>query len=199
MKASWKGRFSIGTVMVFVLTSAVASALFTKVRQNGGPISQQLGYIWIDDGANLLLLSIGLTTAALALWKGHNATQAMLQGALTCLLFLTPFWAADAELYRVALYWFQWTLAATVVLPLLIRRLVEQSLPVGPVRERYKSAREMMLLSFLNFVIVISLIIFQMFICEIVCGVRTSYGSTSARTVRSLDVPLFGSTPPSGK
>jgi predicted membrane metal-binding protein len=136
---------------MLVLTAAVASALFVKVRQHAGVITQPG---WKLDVPSLFLLAIGLTAVALASWKEHTAVQAMLQMSLACVGCLVLIWIGEAQQERAIRYWFQGTFAATVSLPMLARRIVKAEMPKGPRREWWKKTCEAVFFSFLNMMLV---------------------------------------------
>ena len=85
MRLIRKIRFSMGTIMMFVLTAA-AMALFAKIQQHTDAVTPPG---WKIDVPSLFLLAIVLTAVALGSWKEHTAVQTMLQVTLTCLGCLT--------------------------------------------------------------------------------------------------------------
>ena len=143
-------RFSIGTIMMFVVMAAAAMALFVKIQEhtNGVPPG------WTLDVPTLFLLAILLTSVALGSWKEHSAVQIMLQVTLACFGCLTLIWIGDAKYERAIRYWCQGTFAATVTLPLLARRFVKTGLPRGPRRDWWKKTCEAMFFSFLTMILV---------------------------------------------
>jgi hypothetical protein len=144
-------RFSMGTIMMFVLTTSAALALFSKIRQHTEAVTT-LG--WKIDVPSLFLLAIVLTAVALGSWKEHTAVQTMLQVTLTCLGCLTLIWIGEARYERAIRYWFQATFAATVTLPMLARRFAKSQLPRGPRRTWWKKICEAVFFSFLNMMLV---------------------------------------------
>jgi hypothetical protein len=151
MRLIQKFRFSMGTIMMLVLTAAAVSALFVKVRQHSEAIAA-LG--WKVDVPSLFLLAICLTAVALSSWKEHTAVQTMLQITLTCVGCLILVWIGESQYERGIRYWFQATFAATVTLPLLARRFVKSELPRGPRRAWWKKTCEAIVFSFLNMLLV---------------------------------------------
>jgi len=145
-----KIQFSLGTIAMFVLTAAAASALFVKILRHTGTIP--IG--WKVDIPSLFILAICLTAVALSSWKEHTAVQTMLQITLTCLGCLALIWIGEAHYERAIRYWFQGTFAATVSLPLLARRIVKSELPRGPRRDWWKKTCEAVFFSFLNMMLV---------------------------------------------
>jgi hypothetical protein len=143
-------RFSMGTVMMFVLTAA-AMALFAKIQQHIDAVTPPG---WKIDVPSLFLLAIVLTAVALSSWKEHTAVQTMLQVTLTCLGCLTLIWIGEAQYERAIRYWFQATFAATVTLPMLARRFVKTELARGPRRDWWKKTCEAVFFAFLNMMLV---------------------------------------------
>ncbi len=151
-----KLRFSMGTVMMFVLMAAAAMALFVKVRHYTDVAL--VGIVapagWRIDVPILFLLAIGLTALALGSWKAHSAGQIMLQMTLACVGCLTLIWIGEAKYERAIRYWCQGVFAATVTLPMLARRLVKTGLPRGPRRDWWKKTCEAAFFSFLTMILV---------------------------------------------
>ena len=150
MRLIRKIRFSMGTIMMFVLTAA-AMALFAKIQQHTDAVTPPG---WKIDVPSLSLLAIVLTAVALGSWKEHTAIQTMLQVTLTCLGCLTLIWIGEAQYERAIRYWFQATFAATVTVPMLARRFVKSELPRGPRRDWWKKTCEAVFFSFLNMMLV---------------------------------------------
>jgi hypothetical protein len=144
-------RFSMGTIMMFVLMAAAAMALFVKIQQRTA-ILTQTG--WKVDVPSLFLLAIALTAVALGAWKEHTAVQTMLQVTLACFGCLTLIWIGEARYERAIRYWCQGTFAVTVTLPLLARRFVKSALPRGPRRDWWKKTCEAIFFAFLNLMLV---------------------------------------------
>jgi hypothetical protein len=145
-------RFSMGTIMMFVLMAAAAMALFVKIQRltDGVPIPPG----WNLDVPSLFLLAIVLTAVALGSWKEHSAVQTMLQVTLACVGCLSLIWIGEARYDRAIRYWCQGTFAATVTLPMLARRFVKSGLPRGPRRNRWKKTCEAIFFSFLTMMLV---------------------------------------------
>ena len=120
MRPTWKFQFAMGTLMMFVLAAASASALFAKVRQHTWVLSGDATFA--TDVPVLVLLATVLTAVALAAWKGHSVALAMLQVTLACLGWLALNWMVEARYERAVRYWFEATFAAAVTLPLPHRR-----------------------------------------------------------------------------
>ena len=156
MRLIHKIRFSMGTILMFVLMAAAAMALFAKI-QHLTDVATRPGVTlpgWKVDVPSLFLLAIVLTAVALGSWKEHTAVQTMLQVTLACLGCLTLIWIGEAQYERAIRYWFQATFAATVTLPLLARRFVKTELPRGPRRDWWKKTCEAVFFSFLNMMLV---------------------------------------------
>ncbi len=146
-----KIRFSMGTIMMFVLTAAACMALFVKIQQHTDGV---LPPGWNLDVPSLFLLAIALTAVALGSWKEHSAVQIMLQVTLACFSCLTLIWIGEAQYERAIRYWCQGTFAATVTLPMLGRRFAKSGLPRGPRRDWWKKTCEAVFFSFLTMLLV---------------------------------------------
>ena len=150
-----KIRFSMGTIMMFVLMAAAAMALFVKIRQLTGELSRRpVPPGWIFDVPSLFLLAIALTAVALGSWKEHSAVQTMLQITLACVGCLSLIWIGEAKYERAIRYWCQGTFAATVTLPMLARRFVKSGMSRGPRRDWWKKTCEAIFFSFLTMMLV---------------------------------------------
>ena len=148
-----KIRFSLGTIMMFVVMAAAGMALFVKVEQH---TDGMLPPGWNLDVPILFLLAIVLTAVALGSWKEHSAVQMMLQVTLAFFGCLTLIWIGEAQYERAIRYWCQSTFAATVTVPMLARRYVKSALPRGPQREWWKKNCEAVFFSFLTLVLVMA-------------------------------------------
>ena len=148
-------RFSMATIMMLVVTSAAASALFVKYRALVGRKNDDP---WMIDAPALLLLGIGLTALLIAALRNHTAVQTMIQATLACLMFLVLFHLEDMDKVRWAeravRYWFQACFALTVVLPLLARRILSADMEPGPRRDWWRSTLESVVGSFANLILV---------------------------------------------
>jgi hypothetical protein len=153
MQLMRKIRFSMGTIMMFVLMAAAAMALFVKIQHltNGTP---GIPPGWNIDVPSLFLLAIALTSVALGAWKEHSAVQTMLQVTLACVGCLSLIWIGEAQYDRAIRYWCQGTFAATVTLPMLARRFVKSGMPRGPRRDWWKKTCEAIFFSFLTMMVV---------------------------------------------
>ena len=158
MRLLRKVRFSMGTIMMFVLMAAAAMALFVKIRQH---TAAALPPGWKIDVPSLFLLAIGLTAVALGSWKEHSAVQIMLQVTLACVGCLTLIWIGEAQYERAIRYWCQAMFAATVTIPMLARRFVKSGLPRGPRRDWWKKTCEAVFFSFLTMILVTAGGLFQ--------------------------------------
>jgi hypothetical protein len=143
-------RFSMGTVMMFVLMAAVM-ALFVKIRQHTDGV---LPVGWKLDVPSLFLLAIGLTAVALGSWKEHSAVQIMLQVTFACIGCLTLIWIGEAQYERAIRYWCQGMFAATVTIPMMARRFIKTGMPRGPRRDWWKKTCEAAFFSFLTMLLV---------------------------------------------
>ncbi len=163
MRLVRKLRFSMGTIMMFVLMAATAMALFVKIQRLtdviliGGPIPPG----WNLDVPCLFLLAIALTAVALGSWKEHSAVQTMLQVTLACVGCLSLIWIGEAKYERAIRYWCQGTFAATVTLPMLARRFVKSGMSRGPRRDWWKKTCEAIFFSFLTMMLVTAGGLFQ--------------------------------------
>jgi hypothetical protein len=146
-----KLRFSMGTIMMFVLMAAAVMALFVKIHRHTDAV---LPAGWKIDVPSLFLLAIGLTAVALGSWKEHSAMQLMLQVTLACVGCLTLIWIGEAQYERAIRYWCQGMFAATVTIPMLARRFVKTGMARGPRREWWKKTCEAVFFSFLTMILV---------------------------------------------
>jgi hypothetical protein len=149
-------RFSMGTIMIFVLMVAAGMALFVKIQQHTEGLVRPAALPpgWTLDVPSLFLLAIALTAVALGSWKEHTAVQIMLQVTLACFSCLTLIWIGEAQYERAIRYWCQGTFAATVTIPMLARRFVKSGLPRGPRRDWWKKTCEAVFFSFLTMLLV---------------------------------------------
>jgi hypothetical protein len=145
-------RFSMATIMMFVVMSAAAMALFTKIQHLADDAFVPTG--WKLDAPTLFLLAIFLTSVALGSWKEHTAVQIMIQVTLACVSCLTLIWIGEAKYERGLRYWCQATFAASVTLPMLARRFVKSGMARGPKREWWKKTCEAVFFSFLTMLLV---------------------------------------------
>jgi hypothetical protein len=144
-------RFSMSTIMMFVLTVAAGMALFVKISEH---TDGALPKGWNFDVPCLFLLAIVLTAVALGSWKEHTAVQIMLQVTIACFSCLTLIWIGEAQYERAIRYWCQAAFAVTVTLPMLARRFIKSSMPRGPRRDWWKKTCEAAFFSFLTMLLV---------------------------------------------
>jgi hypothetical protein len=151
-----KVRFSMGTIMMFVLMVAAGMALFIKIQHLTDSVAAPAALPpgWNLDVPSLFLLAIALTAVALGSWKEHTAVQIMLQVTLACFGCLTLIWIGEAQYERAIRYWCQGTFAATVTIPMIGRRYVKSSLPRGRRRDWWKKTCEAIFFSFLTMLLV---------------------------------------------
>ena len=130
-------RFSMGTIMMFVVMVATGMALFVKIQKLTDSVTAPAALPpgWNFDVPSLFLLAIALTAVSLGSWKEHTAVQIMLQVTLACVGCLTLIWIGEAKYERAIRYWCQGMFAATVTIPMLARRFVKTGLPRGPRRD----------------------------------------------------------------
>ena len=152
MKLLRKLRFTMATVMMAVVTAAVASALFAKARDHIPTTSYP--YLAIDAPA-VFVISIVLTAVALGSLKSHSPGQVMLQIDLACLSYLGLISLAEAGAHRPLLYWFQVSFALQAALPLIARSHVKADMERGPRRTWWKKTTEAVLFSFFTIFIVL--------------------------------------------
>jgi hypothetical protein len=151
-------RFTLATVMMLVVTSAAASALFAKVREHAAVATKP--YLKIDAPV-LFVLSIVLTAVALGSMKGHSAVQTMLQVTVACLGYLSLIWLAEAMLERPLLYWFQVGFGVLVAAPMWARNVVKTEMDRGPRRDWWKKTFEAVIFAFLTMNLVLLGILIQ--------------------------------------
>jgi hypothetical protein len=156
MKLIQKVRFSMGTIMMFVLMVAAGMALFVKIQHIADSVTAPAALPpgWNFDVPSLFLLAIALTAVSLGSWKEHTAVQIMLQVTLACFSCLTLIWIGEAQYERAIRYWCQGTFAATVTLPMLARRYVKSGFHRGPRRDWWKKTCEAIFFSFLTMLLV---------------------------------------------
>jgi hypothetical protein len=158
MKLQRMVRFSMTSILMLVVMSAAASALFAKVHKFVPSVPKS--YLKID-APILFIASIGLTAIALAAVKNHNAMQTMLQITVACLGYLSLIWLAESGRQRPLLYWFQISFGLLVSVPLLARRIVKSEMPRGPRRELWKKNLDAFYLAFLTMILVLGGILLQ--------------------------------------
>lgn len=144
-------RFSIADGAMFVLAAASASALFAKIHAMSVLKNETT---WKFDSPTLVLLAIVLTAVALGAYKAHSAAQVLLQVTLGCLGYLSLLWLFESDSQRMLVYWFQSAFAVTVAGPMLARRFVKSSLPMGARRDWWKKTLEAVVFSFFNVLLV---------------------------------------------
>jgi hypothetical protein len=190
MRLIRKIRFSMGTIMMFVLMAGAAMALFVKIWQH---TDAALPPGWKTDVPSLFLLAIALTALALGSWKEHTAAQIMLQVTLACAGCLSLIWISEAQYERAIRYWCQGLFAATVTLPLLARRFVKTGMPRGPRRDWWKKTCESVFFSFLTMMLVTVGGLFQLLVYEM----ASSFPAVSALTAGGAPTaPPAPPTPP---
>ena len=184
-------RFSMGTIMMFVLMAAAVMALFVKIRQHTDAV---LPAGWKIDVPSLFLLAIGLTAVALGSWKEHSAVQTMLQVTLACVGCLTLIWIGEAQYERAIRYWCQGMFAATVTIPMLARRFVKTGMARGPRRDWWKKTCEAVSFSFLTMLLVTAGGLLQAAVYALASSIPTiSAGAAGATPATPQPPPL---TPP---
>jgi hypothetical protein len=147
-----KMRFTMATVMMLVVTAAVAFALFAKARDHVPNV--QYPYVNIDAPA-IFVISIALTAIALGALKAHSSGQIMLQVVLAYLAYLALISMAEAGLVRPLMYWFQACFALLATAPLIARAHVKAEMERGPRRTWWKKTTEAVLFSFLTICLVL--------------------------------------------
>jgi hypothetical protein len=187
MRLLHKLRFSMGTIMMFVLMAAAAMALFVKVRHytDLALVGTAAAAGWRIDVPSLFLLAIGLTALALGSWKEHSAVQIMLQVTLACVGCLTLIWIGEAKYERAIRYWCQGMFAATVTIPMLARRFIKTGLPRGRRRDWWKKTCEAVFFSFLTMILVTAGGLLQ----AAVYGLASNLPSVSAGATSSTTTP----------
>ena len=183
-------RFSMGTIMMFVLMAASASALFQRIYEHAGPLPMG----WNVDVPSLFLLAIALTALALGSWKEHSAVQMMLQVTLACVGCLTLIWIGEAQYERAIRYWCQGMFAATVTIPMLGRRYVKSRMPRGPRREWWKKTCEAVFFSFLTMMLISVGGLFQFGVYQLGTSVLTATPATATTTTTVPATPAGTST-----
>jgi len=185
-------RFSIGTIMMFVVMVAAATALFVRIQQH------TVGVIppgWTLDVPSLFLLAILLTAVALGSWKEHTAVQIMLQVTVACFGCLTLIWIGEAKYERAIRYWCQGTFAATVTIPMVARRFVKSGLRRGPRREWWKKTCEAVFFSFLTMLLVTAGGLLQACVYLAATSLPIA-GPTATPAAAAVSIPTPGSPAP---
>ena len=162
MERRLKIRFNMATGMMFVVSAAVASALFVKVYQFIPGVGQT--YLKIDAPA-LFIVSIALTAIGLGALKNHSAVQTMLQITVACLGFLILIELGEMHLKRPLLYWFQGCFGLYVTVPLVVRNIAKRDLPRGPRRTLWKNNCETIFFAFLTMTLVFLGVFLQWAVC----------------------------------
>jgi len=147
-----KMRFTMATVMMLVVTAAVAFALFAKARDHIP--TAQYPYLAVD-APSVFVISITLTAIALGALKAHSSGQIMLQIVLACLAYLGLISLAELGALRPLLYWFQSCFALLATGPLIARSYVKAEMERGPRRTWWKKTTEAILFSFFTISIVL--------------------------------------------
>jgi hypothetical protein len=193
-----KIRFSMGTIMMFVVMAAAAMALFVKIQQLTGAAlaGGAMPPGWILDVPSLFLLAIALTAVALASWKEHSAVQTMLQVTLACVGCLSLIWIGEAKYDRAIRYWCQGTFAATVTLPMLARRVVKSAMPRGPRRDWWKKTCEAIFFSFLTMMLVTAGGLIQAAVYMLASSIPMATATPAAPPVATA--PSVAPAPPGG-
>jgi hypothetical protein len=158
MRVFQKLRFSMGTIMMFVVMVGAALALFVQISDGGVPAGVSMRY-----EAGLVLLALGLTAVTLGSWKEHSAVQIMLQMTLACFSCLSLTWISQPNDGLAFRYWFQINFAATVMFPIIARRFVKSGLPMGPRRDWWKKTCESIVFSFVTMILVSAGDLLQMY------------------------------------
>jgi hypothetical protein len=149
MRLIQKLRFSMGTILMFVLMAGATMALFVQIQVGGVPADVSTRY-----EAGLVLLALVLTAVTLGSYAEHTAVQIMLQVTLACFSCLSLTWISQPNDGLAFRYWFQVNFAVTVALPILARRFVKSGLPRGLRRDWWKKTCEAIAFSFLTMVLV---------------------------------------------
>jgi hypothetical protein len=183
-------RFSMATIMMFVLTVAAGMALFVKISEH---TDGALPKGWNFDVPCLFVLAIVLTAVALGSWKEHTAVQIMLQVTIACFSCLTLIWIGEAQYERAIRYWCQAAFAVTVTIPMVARRFIKSSMPRGPRRDWWKQTCEAAFFSFLTMLLVSAGGAIQILLGEAAPALATAYSAPAPPT--PVAVPSVA-TPP---
>jgi hypothetical protein len=190
-------RFSMATIMMFVLTVAAGMALFVKISEH---TDGALPKGWNFDVPCLFLLAIVLTAVALGSWKEHTAVQIMLQVTIACFSCLTLIWIGEAQYERAIRYWCQAAFAVTVTIPMVARRFIKSSMPRGPRRDWWKKTCEAAFFSFLTMLLVSAGGAIQILLSEAAPAFAVANGATPlptpATAVPAVAPPTVVDPPP---
>lgn len=151
-------RLTMGTMMIGVLTAAVASALFAELRQL---IKTPQSLALQVDVPTIVLLGISLNAVALGCWRKLTVEQVLAQIAICCFLILVGAWIWDAKLTRVLRYWLQLSFGVAFVLPLLVQTVVGGDARNSPRNPWLISSLNNVMLAYVNFVVVLLVAVFQ--------------------------------------
>jgi hypothetical protein len=144
-------RFSMATAMMLVATAAAGSAFFVKVQKHAPGRRPHMKV----DAPVLAVLAVGLTAVAVGAYRGHTASQMMLQMTIACLAFVVLIGMAEAKMDRAMLYWFQAAFGLVVTIPLLARRAVTTRMEPGPRRDWWRGTCEALVFSFVTMILVV--------------------------------------------
>ncbi len=117
-------RFSIWSMMLLVLASASASALFVKVRKLAEPAGADLAL----DLPILVVLCITLNALFLTTIRKHNIYQLMIQVSVACGLLLGDIYLLESK-SRLVHYIAPINFAALLLIPFVLRRLGKRKGP----------------------------------------------------------------------
>ena len=186
-------RFSMATIMMFVLTVAAGMALFVKISEHTDGV---LPKGWNFDVPCLFLLAIVLTAVALGSWKEHTAVQIMLQVTIACFSCLTLIWIGEAQYERAIRYWCQAAFAVTVTIPMVARRFIKSSMARGPRRDWWKKTCEAAFFSFLTMLLVSAGGAIQILLAEAAPAFAVANGGPSPSPTPATALPPGANQPP---
>lgn len=149
MRISGPARFSIASLMLLVLTSGAAAALYFKLLK----LFENSGSYAID-GPVLMLLCIGLNAIALATSRRHNAYQLLTQITIACALLLSDIHLLEWKT-RIVHYAIPINLFALLAAPIVLRTLGRTKRKSTPARRFAKSLYRTYALAVFNLLILV--------------------------------------------
>lgn len=161
-------RFTMRTLMIFVLTAAVASAMFGELARllKGLPMNLAI------DVPSIVLTAIALNAVALGCLLRLSVDQVLVQITVCCLLVLAGAWLWEWKLDRGLRYWLQASFAAVVVLPLLIKAAAMSEDDPSTRSRRVVAGVEVLLLAYANYVAILVVAMFQTLILVLLAMLR---------------------------
>ncbi|SIO25828.1 hypothetical protein SAMN05444166_3292 [Singulisphaera sp. GP187] len=154
-------RLTMRTMMIAVLTAAMASALFSELWRLLKASSTSNVHV---DVPTIVILGICLNAVAIGCWGRLTLEQTFIQIAICCLMVLTAAWIWESKLTRLMRYWLQLSFAVGVVLPLFVRTIIVDKKKPTPRTRRIASNINNIIFAYINFIIVLIVAVFQLLV-----------------------------------